>query len=104
MNNKIRYVKEVRIAKDTAEKDLLAVKVKGVVNINRLISPVLVPKEYREEPADGLLELDCVVNEIHADFVDVELDVEVVFRIKDVPKWVKGFKINAAENSDIELL
>lgn len=104
MNNKIRYVKEVRIVKDSEERDLVAVKVKGLINIKKLIAPVLVPLEYREEPADGLFELDCIMNEVHDDFIDVELDVEVIFRINDVPKWVKGFKINAAENSDIELL
>ena len=35
---------------------------------------------------------------------DVELEVDVVFRIKNLPDWVQGVKINAEENSDIELI
>jgi hypothetical protein len=44
------------------------------------------------------------VDDTHEDYMDVEIEVDVVFRIKNLPDWVKGVKINASENSDIELL
>jgi hypothetical protein len=104
MKNEITFVKEIRIVKDSATKDLMAIKARGIASINKLIAPVLVPKDYPEEPADGIFELDFTLDETHEEFINVELEVEVVFRVKNLPEWVKGVKINAAENSDIELL
>ncbi len=104
MKNEITYVKDIRIVKEAAEPDLMAIKARGIATIKKLIAPVLIPKDYASEPADGIFELDFALNETHQDFIDVELEVEVVFRIKNLPGWVKGVKVNAAENSDIELL
>ena len=104
MKNEITYVKDIRILKEPAEPGLMAIKAKGVATIKSLIAPVLLPREYKSAPADGIFELDFTLDDTHQDFVDVEIDVEVVFRIKNIPEWVKGVKINAAENSDIELL
>ena len=104
MKNEITYVKDIRIIKEAAEPDLMAIKARGIAAIKRLVAPVLIPKDYPSEPADGIYELDFTLDESHQDFVDVELEVDVVFRIKNLPEWVKGVKINAAENSDIELL
>jgi hypothetical protein len=104
MKNEITYVKDIRIVKEPAEPDLMAIKAKGIASIKKLIAPVLVPKNYDSPPADGIFELDFTLDDSHDDYVDAELEVEVVFRIKNLPDWVKGVKINAAENSDIELL
>jgi hypothetical protein len=104
MKNEITYVKDIRILKEAAEPDLMAIKAKGIASVKRLIAPVLVPRIYESAPADGIFELDFTLDETHEDFLDVELEVEVVFRIKNLPDWVKGVKVNAAENSDIELL
>lgn len=104
MKNEITYVKDIRIVREDDEPDLMAIKAKGIAAIKKLIAPVLIPKEYNTEPADGIYELDFTLDETHQEYVDVELEVEVVFRIKNLPEWVKGVKINAAENSDIELL
>jgi hypothetical protein len=104
MKNEISYVKDIRLIKEADEPDLMAIKARGIATIKRLIAPVLVPKKYESRPADGIFELDFTLDETHQDFMDVELEVEVVFRIKNLPEWVKGVKVNAAENSDIELL
>jgi len=104
MKNEVTFVKDIRIVKETAEPGLMAIKARGIATIKKLIAPVLIPKEYLSEPEDGIFELDFTLDDSHQDFVDVELDVEVVFRIKNLPEWVKGVKVNAAENSDIELL
>jgi hypothetical protein len=104
MKNEITYVKDIRIVKEEAAPDLMAIKARGIASIKRLIAPVLIPKEYPSEPDDGIFELDFTLDDTHQDFVDVELEVEVVFRIKNLPEWVKGVKVNAAENSDIELI
>jgi hypothetical protein len=103
-NQEIKYVKDIRIFRESNEPDLMAIKAKGVASLRKLVAPVLVPKEYKDQPADGIYELDFQLDEAHQDFVDVELEVEVVFRIKNLPSWVKGIRINAAENSDIELI
>jgi len=104
MNDKIRYVRDIRIVKDDAEPDLMAIKARGIAEIRRLIAPVLVPREYSTVPEDGIYELDFRLDETDNQYTDVELEVDVVFRIKNLPAWVKGVKVNATENSDIELI
>jgi hypothetical protein len=104
MNEKIRFVKDIRIVKETSEPDLMAIKAKGIAELRKLIAPVLIPKEYKTIPEDGIFELDFVLDKTGEQLTNVELDVEVVFRVKSLPDWVKGVKINAAENSDIELI
>ena len=104
MNGKIRFVKDIRIIKEDTEPDLMAIKAKGIAELKKLIAPVLVPREYKEIPEDGIYELDFMLDSTGEELTNVELDVEVVFRVKSLPEWVKGVKINAAENSDIELL
>jgi hypothetical protein len=104
MNKEIKYVKDIRIFKESDEPDLMAIKAKGVASLKKLVAPVLVPREYSDAPPDGIFELDFALDESHDEYVDVELEVEVVFRIKNLPDWVKGIRINAAENSDIELI
>ncbi len=104
MKNEITYVKDILLIKESSEPDLMAIKARGIASIKKLIAPVLIPRKYDHEPADGIFELDFALDDTHQEFVNVELDVEVVFRIKNLPDWVKGVKVNAAENSDIELL
>jgi len=104
MNSTIRYVKEIRILKDTDEPDLMAIRAKGIAELKKLITPVLKPKNYETVPEDGIYELDFVMDDSPDEITNVELEVEVVFKLKSLPKWVKGVKINATENSDIELI
>jgi hypothetical protein len=104
MSDKIRYVRDIQIVKNDAEPDLMAIKARGVAEIRKLIAPVLVPREYQEIPDDGIYELDFRLDTTDKEYTYVELEVDVVFRIKNLPAWVKGVKINASENSDIELI
>jgi hypothetical protein len=104
MKSEVTFVKEIRIIREPSEPGLMAIKAKGIATLKRLIAPALVPRNYEKEPEDGILELDFTLDESHTDLTDVELDVEVVFKIKNLPAWVKGVKVNAAENSDIELV
>jgi len=104
MDREIKYVKDIRIFKETDDPDLMAIKARGIASLKKLVAPILVPREYKEAPSDGIYELDFTLDESHDEYIDVELEVEIVFRIKNLPEWVKGIKINAAENSDIELI
>jgi len=104
MKNEISYVKDIQILKEPSEPDLMAIKARGVASIRKLVAPVLVPRQYDSAPEDGIYELDFTLDDTHQDYVDVEIEVDVVFRIKNLPEWVKGVKINAVENSDIELI
>lgn len=104
MDNEIKFVKDFRILKIATEPDLMAIKARGIASIKKLVAPVLIPRKYDVKPSDGIYELDFTLDDTHQDFIDVDLEVEVVFRIKNLPDWVKGIRINASGNSDIELL
>ena len=104
MNNTIRFVKDIRIIKGNNEPDLMAIKARGIAELKKLIAPVLIPRKYETVPEDGIYELDFVLDDSTEEMANVELEVEVVFRVKSLPDWAKGIKINASENSDIELI
>ncbi len=104
MSETIRYVRDIQIIKNDEEPDLMAIKAKGIAVIRKLIAPVLIPRDYTEVPEDGIYELDFTLDKTNEEYTNVELEVDVVMRIKDMPDWIKGVKINASENSDIELI
>lgn len=104
MNGNVRYVKNIRIIRHKNEPDLMSVKAIGVAVVNNLVNPALVPKKYSEAPADGIFELDFILLPYGDDIPDVEMEVDIIFKLKNLPPWVKGLKINASENSDIELV
>jgi hypothetical protein len=104
MKSRIKYVSRIQVIKDNSEPGLIAIKVEGVADLLTAFQPVLVPRKYEKAPEDGIFELDFTLDEDPREHTDVELEVEVVIRIKNIPAWVKGIRINAEENSDIELL
>jgi hypothetical protein len=104
MKSRIKYVKRIQLIKSTSEPDLLAIKATGIAEISMQDTPVLVPKIYEEIPPDGIYELEFKMQEGREDLTNVEIEVEVIVRIKNLPAWVKGVKINASDNSDIELV
>lgn len=104
MKSIVRYVNNIRIIRKEKETELMAIKANGIAVINSLVSPVLVPREYSDVPGDGIFELDFKLEQGQQSVSNVELEVDVVFKIKDLPPWVKWVKINASENSDIELI
>jgi len=104
MKNKVRFVKDIQIVKDTPGKDKMAIKARGIAELKMKITPVLIPREYDSEPADGIYELDFTLDETSEAYTNVDLEVDVVLYIRNLPGWVKGIRVNAAENSDIELL
>jgi len=104
MKNKVKYVRDIRIVRERGEEDNLTVKASGIAELKMKISPVLIPKEYESQPSDGIFELDFSLDESNEAYTNVDLEVEVIFSFRNLPKWVKGIKINARDNSDIELL
>ena len=104
MKDKVRYVKNIHIVKDVTGKDTLAVKARGIAELKMKINPVLVPREYESEPEDGIYEMDFTLDDTKDTYTNVDLEVEVVFYFRNLPAWVKGIRINAEENSDIELI
>ncbi len=102
---KIRYLKDVRVIREETNPEMLAIKATGVAQLKHLLSPELVASEHNNDAAnDGVYELDFVLGQTGIDPVDVEIEVDVVFRMKNIPNWVKAIKVNALENSDIELI
>ncbi len=104
MKDKIKYVKNIQIVKDDTEPKSLAIKARGIAEIKMLLAPVLIPREYDSAPEDGIYELDFILDTTDEKYTSVEIELDVVVRIKNLPDWVKGVKINASENSDIELI
>lgn len=104
MQNRIKYVKRIQLMKSLAEPDLLAIKATGIAELSLRSMPALIPKTYSNIPADGIYELDFQMQESEESTTSVEIEVEVIIRIKNLPSWVKGVKINASDNSDIELI
>jgi hypothetical protein len=104
MSGNLKYVKNLRVVKPDSDPGLMAVTANGIAEIDRQYRPVLVPRQYKEEPADGILEMDFVLIPSDGKISDIEMEVNIIFKIKDLPPWVKGLKVNAAENSDIELI
>jgi len=102
---KVKYIKDICIIRDGTHPGILAVKATGIAALKQLIAPVLVSREgYNNPTADGIFELDFVLGSTGNQSIDVEMEVDVVFRLKKIPSWIKGIKVNAAENSDIELI
>ncbi len=104
MSGNLKYVKNLQIIRPENEPGLVSIKANGVVEITNLYRPVLAPKQYDEAPEDGILELDFMLLPAENGFSDVEMEVDIVFKVKDLPAWVKGLKVTAVENSDIELI
>lgn len=102
---KVRYLKDVRVIREETNPEMLAIKATGVAQLKHLLSPILVAAEQNDvSTGDGVYELDFVLGQAGIDPVEVELEVDVVFRMKNIPDWVKAIKVNALENSDIELI
>jgi len=104
MSNNFKYVKDLRILKPENEPGLIAVVASGVAEISRQYRPVLIPRQYDEAPEDGILEMDFRLIPSEKEISDIEMEVNLVFKIADLPAWVRGMKVNASETSDIELI
>ena len=104
MRNKVKYITNVHIEKDEKGKDTLVVKAGGIAQLKMMIHPSLIPRDYETEPEDGIFEMDFSLEKNSEASNDVDFEVEVVCYFRNIPDWVTGIRINAEENSDIELL
>jgi hypothetical protein len=104
MKSKIRFVKGIHVLRNGGAGKELAIRANGLAEVNIRMTPLLVPRDYTEEPADGIYELDFTLEENLGEATRMEVEVEVAFHIKNMPAWVRGVRINACDNSDIELL
>ncbi len=102
---KVKYIKGIQIIRDKEEPQMMAIKASGIAELKHLISPVLVSASDPQKPSsDGIYEMDFVLGDTGSTPMEVEMEVDVVFRFRNLPKWVKGIKVNARDNSDIELI
>jgi hypothetical protein len=104
MNDKIRYIRNMQVIRDDGEKKDLAIKARGIAELKIRINPVLIPRKNDTVPEDGIYELDFALEEGEGVSTAVDLEVVVLISVSNLPSWVKGVKINALENSDIELI
>jgi len=104
MEGNVKYIRNIRIIREEHEPEIMAVRASGIARLSALPRPVLVPREYEDEPGDGIMELDFAFVGEAENQLDVEMEVDVVLKLKNLPAWVRGLRINATENSDIELI
>jgi len=104
MSANLKYVKNLEIVRPDSEPGLVSIRANGIVEIAKLYRPVLAPRKYEEVPEDGILELDFMLLPTEDSVSDVEMEVNLVFKVRDLPPWVKGLKVVGSENSDIELI
>ncbi len=102
---KVKYIKGMQIIQTKDDPRVMAVRATGIAELKHLISPGLVSASDPKKPSsDGIYEMDFVLGDSGSIPMEVEMEVDVVFRFKNLPKWVKGIKVNARDNSDIELI
>jgi len=94
----------MQLIRSDDESGLLVVKASGLADIKTPYSPKLIFKEGEEPPTDGIMELDFKLGDEGETMTGVQLEFDIVLKIKNLPSWVQGIRINAEENSEIELL
>lgn len=104
MKNRIKFIRRIQVIRSGDEPGLIAIRANGLADLTLPLNAYLAPCSTESIPDDGIMEMDFRLAEDGGYVSDIELDVEVVVRIKDLPDWVRGFRINAEENSDIELI
>lgn len=104
MKKKIKYVKGLKVIRDAARGGMISLQAEGITEIVLQAIPVLIPKKYDEIPEDGIYEVDFSLEDSTQKQTDVAFEIRVFLPLKNLPSWVKGIRINAAENSDIELI
>ena len=104
MSANLKLVNSIQIILPQNEPGLMAIKASGIAKISQLYTPVLVPRNHEEAPEDGILELDFRLIPSEESFENVEMEVDLVLDKNQLPSWVKGLRVNASENSDIELI
>lgn len=104
MKSRVKYIKRIQIIRDSSEPGLLAIRAEGVADLQMALNAVLVPRHYDTVPEDGIYEMDFKMDDSAVEYTDVEMQVQVIIRMKNIPSWVTGIRINADENADIELI
>jgi len=102
---KVKFIKDIRIIKEENDPHLMAIKATGIAELKHLLAPALISATNPDKPSkDGIYEMEFVLGDSGDQLTEVEMEVDVVFRFKNMPDWVKGIKVNARDNSDIELI
>jgi hypothetical protein len=104
MTDVIRYVKDIQIIKSEKDPGQILIKAKGVAEINKVLAPVLVPGKNNNLSEEGIYELEFKFDSPETGGMAFEIEMDVELRIKNLPPGIKGIKITASENSDIELI
>lgn len=104
MTDKIKYVKNIQVIKSKDGSEHLLIKAKGIAEINKLVNPVLRPGKNEKMEEEGIYELDFVLESTKFSNAAVEVEMDVELRIKNLPKGIIAIKVNASDNSDIEII
>lgn len=101
----VKYIKDLKVIKSTDAEGVVLIKARGITEMKKMISASFTSISESKIPTkDGILELDFVLGSLENEVVAVELEFDVAVKLKAIPDWVKGIKVNALENSDIEIL
>ncbi|MFU8842831.1 MAG: hypothetical protein ACNA7V_03375 [Bacteroidales bacterium] len=102
---KIKLLKGLMVQRDQENPELVQLRVTGITGLKQLISPVIASVENHDNPpGDGIYEFDLLLSDTGMELTDVDLEVSVIFQLKDLPGWVKAIRVNAEVNSEIEII
>jgi hypothetical protein len=102
---KIKLLKGLMVQRDQENPELVQLRVTGITGLKQLLSPVIASVEKHDKSSgEGIYEFDLLLSETGMELMDVDLEVSVIFQIKDLPGWVKAIRVNAEENSEIEII
>lgn len=103
--NKIKYLKDLVVLRDEKYPELIQLKIAGIARLKHLLSPIIASANEQDlSPVDGIYELDLMLSDTDGESLDVDLEMNVVIQLKNLPNNVKAIRVNAEDNSEIEII
>jgi hypothetical protein len=103
--NKIKYLKDLVVLRDEKHPELIQLKIAGIATLKHLLSPIFASANKQEiYPDDGIFELDLILSDTDGEPLDVELEMTVIIPLKNLPHNVIAIRVNAEDNSEIEII
>jgi hypothetical protein len=103
--NKIKYLKDLVVLRDEKYPELIQLKIAGIARLKHLLAPIIASVNEQDlSPVDGIYELDLMLSDTDGESLDVDLEMNVVIQLKNLPNNVKAIRVNAEDNSEIEII
>jgi hypothetical protein len=101
---KVYQIKDVRLTRYRSDPPKLLIEVDGTVISSGYTAPELVEYVYVQPPPSGVYEFDFCATPPTGRSADVISSILVKHIVEPMPKSLKGVKVYASSNSQVELL